>query len=173
MSEFALSVVIPVYNAEEYLGETLESVASQTVGMENIQVVLVDDGSTDGSAAVCRAFQERFPANVVFHQQPNSGVSSARNAGLDRACGRIVTCLDSDDQWSCESFAHALEFFDNQENNVDVLVGELTLFEGEDHTHPLAYRFPKDKDSIVRLGDRPCDIQSRSEERRVGKECRY
>lgn len=160
VSEFAISVVIPVYNAEEYLGETLESVVAQTVGMENIQVVLVDDGSTDGSAAVCRAFQERFPANVVFHQQPNSGVSSARNAGLDRACGRIVTCLDSDDQWSCESFAHALEFFDNQENNVDVLVGELTLFEGEDHTHPLAYRFPKDKDSIVRLGDRPCDIQS-------------
>lgn len=59
-----------------------------------------------------------------------------------------------------ESFAYAVDFFDNQENNVDVLVGELTLFEGEDHTHPLAYRFPKDKDSIIRLGDRPCDIQS-------------
>ena len=160
MSDFEISVVIPVYNSEEYLGETLESVVAQTVGMDAVQVVIVDDGSTDGSAAICRSFQDRYPANVVFHQQPNGGVSSARNAGLDRASGRIVTCLDSDDQWTPESFAYAVDFFDNQENNVDVLVGELTLFEGEDHTHPLAYRFPKDKDSIIRLGDRPCDIQS-------------
>lgn len=160
VSDFEISVVIPVYNSEEYLGETLESVAAQTVGMDAVQVVIVDDGSTDGSAAICRSFQDRYPANVVFHQQPNGGVSSARNAGLDRASGRIVTCLDSDDQWTPESFAYAVDFFDNQENNVDVLVGELTLFEGEDHTHPLAYRFPKDKDSIIRLGDRPCDIQS-------------
>ena len=138
MSDFEISVVIPVYNSEEYLGETLESVAAQTVGMDAVQVVIVDDGSTDGSAAICRSFQDRYPANVVFHQQPNGGVSSARNAGLDRASGRIVTCLDSDDQWTPESFAYAVDFFDNQENNVDVLVGELTLFEGEDHTHPLA-----------------------------------
>ncbi len=128
MSDFEISVVIPVYNSEEYLGETLESVVAQTVGMDAIQVVIVDDGSTDGSAAICRSFQERYPANVVFHQQPNGGVSSARNAGLDRASGRIVTCLDSDDQWAPESFAYAVDFFDNQENNVDVLVGELTLF---------------------------------------------
>ena len=84
MSDFEISVVIPVYNSEEYLGETLESVVAQTVGMDAVQVVIVDDGSTDGSAAICRSFQERYPANVVFHQQPNGGVSSARNAGLDR-----------------------------------------------------------------------------------------
>ena len=100
------------YNSEEYLGETLESVAAQTVGMDAVQVVIVDDGSTDGSAAICRSFQDRYPANVVFHQQPNGGVSSARNAGLDRASGRIVTCLDSDDQWTPESFAYAVDFFE-------------------------------------------------------------
>lgn len=69
MSDFEISVVIPVYNSEEYLGETLESVAAQTVGMDAVQVVIVDDGSTDGSAAICRSFQDRYPANVVFHQQ--------------------------------------------------------------------------------------------------------
>ena len=58
VSDFEISVVIPVYNSEEYLGETLESVVAQTVGMDAIQVVIVDDGSTDGSAAICRSFQE-------------------------------------------------------------------------------------------------------------------
>ena len=52
VSDFEISVVIPVYNSEEYLGETLESVAAQTVGMDAVQVVIVDDGSTDGSAAI-------------------------------------------------------------------------------------------------------------------------
>ena len=68
MPNFDITVVIPVYNAEEYLGETLASVEAQTLGMDRIQVVLVDDGSTDGSAGICRAFADKHPGHVVFVQ---------------------------------------------------------------------------------------------------------
>lgn len=162
MPNFDISVVIPVYNAEEYLGDTLASVESQSLGMSRIQVVLVDDGSSDGSAAICRAFQEKHPDNVVFVQQENAGVSRARNVGLDHAGGRIVTCLDSDDAWTPDSFAHAVAFFDEGGHGVDVLCGKLELFEGQSSAHPLDYRFTRsdEKDALIYLGMQPADIQS-------------
>ena len=159
---FDITVVIPVYNAEEYLGDTLASVEAQTLGMDRIQVVLVDDGSTDGSADICCAFADKHPGHVVFVQQENAGVSRARNVGLDHALGRIVTCLDSDDAWTADSFAHAVAFFDEGGHGVDVLCGKLELFEGQSSDHPLDYRFTRsdDKDALVYLGMQPADIQS-------------
>ena len=77
---------------------------------------------------------------MVFVQQENAGVSRARNVGLDHALGRIVTCLDSDDAWTADSFAHAVAFFDEGGHGVDVLCGKLELFEGQSSDHPLDYR---------------------------------
>lgn len=89
-----ISFIIPVYNAEEYLQSALDSVRSQT--FTDWEAILVDDGSSDGSAALCDAAAQADPRFRVIHQQ-NQGVGAARNAGLDAAKGAYIHFLDADD----------------------------------------------------------------------------
>ncbi|MFT8636967.1 MAG: glycosyltransferase family 2 protein [Pseudoclavibacter sp.] len=92
-----VSIVIPIYNVAEYLSTCLQSVTQQTY--KDIQVILVDDGSTDQSSSICDQFAGRMSTQVdviVIHQR-NSGLSAARNRGLERATGRFILFLDSDD----------------------------------------------------------------------------
>ncbi|MFF9327577.1 glycosyltransferase family 2 protein [Streptomyces sp. NPDC014776] len=93
-----VSVVIPVYNALPYLRQTLASVAGQTIGTDALEVVAVDDGSTDGSGEVLDAWAEEQAFRVtVVHQEASGGPSRPRNVGLDHASGRYVFFLDGDD----------------------------------------------------------------------------
>lgn len=89
-----VSIIVPVYNTENYLGSCIESLLSQTY--TSLQIILVDDGSTDGCGEICDAYARKDPRIQVIHQA-NGGVSSARNAGLDAARGRYVCFVDSDD----------------------------------------------------------------------------
>lgn len=91
-----VSVVIPVYNAGEYLSEAVGSVLGQSYG--NLEVLLIDDGSSDGSGAICHDFAKSDARVRVFGQE-NQGVSSARNLGLRAARGEHVAFLDADDWW--------------------------------------------------------------------------
>lgn len=92
--EELISVIIPVYNVRAYLTECIESVRQQTY--QNIEILLVDDGSTDGSAEVCDEFGEKDTRVKVFHKA-NGGVASARNYGLARAEGQLIGFVDADD----------------------------------------------------------------------------
>ena len=89
-----ISVIVPVYNVEEYLPRCLESILGQTY--RDLQVILVDDGSTDGSSRLCAEFAERDP-RVECIRISNSGVSAARNRGLAAAKGRWIGFVDADD----------------------------------------------------------------------------
>lgn len=89
-----ISVIIPVYNVERYLKQCLESVISQT--FRNLEIILVNDGSTDGSAQICNKFAKKDQRIKVIHQI-NGGVSSARNRGIKIANGDYITFVDSDD----------------------------------------------------------------------------
>ena len=89
----SISVIIPAYNRESYLAGAIESVLSQTYPA--MEIIVVDDGSTDGTAKVARAYGER----VHYIRQENSGAGAARNAGLARARGSLIAFLDSDDLW--------------------------------------------------------------------------
>ena len=89
-----ISVIVPVYGVREYLPACLKSLTSQT--FRDFELILVDDGSTDGSGAICDAWAGRDGRIRVIHK-PNGGLSSARNAGLDRAKGRYIAFVDSDD----------------------------------------------------------------------------
>ena len=89
-----ISVVVPVYNVRPWLRRCLDSVLAQT--FTDWECILVDDGSTDGSGAVCDEYAARDPRFTVIHKE-NGGVSSARNAGLDAAKGEYIQFLDSDD----------------------------------------------------------------------------
>lgn len=100
------SVVIPVYNAEKYLDETVRSVLAQK-NCTDYELILVNDGSRDGSAALCDHLAQQDARIHVIHQK-NQGVSVARNAGINAAQGQYVLFLDSDDLWE-EGLLEALE----------------------------------------------------------------
>ena len=94
MGKPLFSIVVPVYNAKQYLGRCLDGIQTQTLG--DFECLLVDDGSTDGSAAVCDEICTRDKRFKVFHVA-NGGVSRARNIGLDNANGEWTVFCDSDD----------------------------------------------------------------------------
>lgn len=103
-----VSVVVPVYNVEAYLADCLDSLRTQT--LEDIEIICVNDGSTDGSLAVLESCAER-DSRVRIVDKPNGGLSSARNAGIDAATAPYVCFLDSDDRFAsqaCEQIYLAL-----------------------------------------------------------------
>lgn len=89
-----ISVIVPVYNVEKYLPKCVSSICRQTY--ENLEIILVDDGSTDGSSKLCDQFAQKDTRIKVIHQK-NGGSSSARNAGLNAAAGEYIGFIDSDD----------------------------------------------------------------------------
>lgn len=99
----SISVIVPVYQAEKFLHRCLDSMARQT--FSDWELILVDDGCTDGSPALCDQFAAKDQRVRVFHRKKNQGVSEARNLGLNEARGDYITFLDADD---CYEF-HTLE----------------------------------------------------------------
>lgn len=89
-----VSVIVPIYNSEAYLDETIKSIINQT--LYEIEILLIDDGSTDNSLKICRKYENLDDRIKVFHQK-NSGVSTARNVGILNALGEYVSFIDSDD----------------------------------------------------------------------------
>lgn len=100
MENPAISVIIPVYNAEEYVDRCIASVVNQSI--ENIEVLLIDDGSTDQSWDICKKWVARDQRIRLFRQK-NAGVSAARNTGLYKCRGEYVMFLDSDDAYTCNA----------------------------------------------------------------------
>lgn len=90
-----LSIVIPVYNVEKYLAKCLDSVIYP--GLDGYEVIVVNDGSTDGSGAIAADYAKRYPSLIRLIQQENGGLGAARNTGLEAAEGEFVCFLDSDD----------------------------------------------------------------------------
>ena len=89
-----VSVIVPVYNAEKYLQECVDSILRQTLA--DLELILVDDGSTDSSPAICDRYAEQ-DARVQVIRQANAGLSAARNRGIEVAAGEWVAFVDSDD----------------------------------------------------------------------------
>lgn len=96
-----ISVIVPVYNVYKYLDECVGSICGQTY--DNLQIILVDDGSTDGSGELCDAWEQKDSRVEVIHSK-NQGVSCARNAGLERAEGELIGFVDSDDYIAPEMY---------------------------------------------------------------------
>jgi glycosyltransferase involved in cell wall biosynthesis len=115
-----ISVIIPIYNAQDYLGRCINSVLSQTY--RDIEVLLVDDGSTDKSGDMCDTFQMLDARVKVFHIQ-NGGPSAARNYALDKVKGQWVMFVDADD-WL---YHDALEHLSHRWDNSDMVVGDFTI----------------------------------------------
>ena len=119
MYKYKASIIIPIYNAEAYLERLLECIFKQTYDLNKIQVIMVDDGSTDNSLTECVKYQDLLPVIDIVHQE-NSGVSTARNTGLRKAEGEYIFFLDSDDQISPCTIENVIGVFDLNWNLADV-----------------------------------------------------
>ena len=112
-----ISIIIPIYNTEQYLSRCLDSILSQS--FTDFELLLINDGSVDGSGAICDAYAEKDGRIRVFHKE-NGGVSSARNLGLDNARGEWVYFVDSDD----EVLPNGLQTLaDGISDEVDIVMG--------------------------------------------------
>lgn len=127
--KFNFSVIMAIYNVDKYLDDAILSVVRQSIGFEeNIQLVLVNDGSPDDSETICLKYKKLYPDNIIYIKKENGGVSSARNAGLEVATGEILNFLDSDDYFSRHAFEKVLSAFDKYENT-NVVALNLINFE--------------------------------------------
>ncbi len=121
--EPTVSVIIPVYQVEKYLDKCIASVVGQTY--PKLQIILIDDGSTDQSPAICDEWKERDSRITVIHQ-PNGGLSRARNAGLKVATGEFIGFVDSDDWIEPNMYETLLSAL--QETDADISVGGIKSF---------------------------------------------
>ena len=110
---FKFSIVMAVYNVEDYLDESIQSILNQTLKFEDyIQLILVNDGSVDNSLEIALKYQKRYPDNIIVLNKDNGGVSSARNLGLEHATGEYINFMDSDDLISRNTIKDVYKFFD-------------------------------------------------------------
>lgn len=121
---FLISIVIPVYNAEKYLEQCLNSIKNQTY--KNFEVILVNDGSIDHSESICMDFV-KVDTRFKYFTKVNGGASSARNLGLDNAQGKYITFIDADD-WVDENHLEVL-INNIKENNSDMAVSSIKKFD--------------------------------------------
>ncbi|MBQ2724518.1 MAG: glycosyltransferase [Clostridia bacterium] len=131
-----VSVVVPVYNVEKYLGECIDSVLAQTY--ENWEMILVDDGSTDGSGAICDAYAAQDPRIQVLHRE-NGGLSEARNTGLAHSSGEYIYFLDSDDRIISEALAELVGRI--EEENADIVYFDAVSFLDGSDTSEMEQRY--------------------------------
>ena len=110
MPEYKATVIIPVYNVEKFVESCLASLTEQTIGFENIEVLLVNDGSTDSSKTICKGFADKYE-NVVLYSKENEGLSKTRNYALTRANGKYIFFLDSDDKLRADTVKSVTDFF--------------------------------------------------------------
>ncbi|WP_256356495.1 glycosyltransferase [Streptomyces sp. PKU-EA00015] len=119
-----ISVIIGAYNAMPYLTKTLTSVVEQSIGRDRLEIITVNDGSTDGTGKELERFAEEYPGLFqVFHQENSGGPSAPRNKGLDHARGRFVFFLDADDYLGEEALERMLAMA--EKNKTDVVLGKM------------------------------------------------
>lgn len=136
-----ISVIVPVYNVEKYLAECVDSILAQT--LHDIEVILVDDGSTDNSSSICDAYKIRDERIKVIHQ-PNKGIAAARNAGIRTASGKYIAFVDSDDFLDCNMYECMLDIAENEDVPLVICTG---FYYSDSHTN----RISKKTDNVVEL----------------------
>ena len=140
------SVVMACYNAENHLDETINSLLGQSFSFgSNIQLILVDDGSTDKTAEICLKYQNQYPDNIIYLYQENQGQGAARNFGLKYVKGKYINFLDSDDKFSGNTFYSVYEFFEKHYDEIDFVSVPIFFFDKAVGQHPLNYKFEEDK----------------------------
>ena len=148
--EIFVSIIVPVYDIEEYLVECIESILAQT--WKHFEIILVDDGSTDSSGKMCDEYAEKYNCIFVIHKK-NGGLSSARNAGIDVARGNYLAFIDSDDVVHPDYLRELVNIVEKENADLvacDFCVGTSCQW-GE--TSEVKYDIRRDEDVLERMND--------------------
>ena len=156
------TIVSAVHNVARYLPDFVASIDNQTISPAEVQVVVVDDGSTDQSLAVLEEWRRRAPDRVTVLSQANGGQASARNLGLDYAVGEWVTFIDPDDMVEPSYLSRIDEFLRSAATTPDLVVANLLIHDESRNrvvdSHPLRGRFRRGS-RVVSLNDAPDNFQ--------------
>ena len=137
--EYKVSVIVPVYNVEQYLKGCLDSLLAQTIDHGQMEILLINDGSTDNSLMICEEYAELFSCFKVFSQK-NAGVSAARNVGIKNAKGKYIMFLDADDMYAVETVKEVTDFFEFVYDEVDLVTYKIIRYQNE-KALPLHFRY--------------------------------
>lgn len=124
-----ISVIIPVYNVEKYLKKCVDSVINQKY--QNLEIILVDDGSPDNCPAICDEYKKKDKRIKVIHKA-NGGIASTRNRGLEMATGKYITFIDSDDFYDLDLFSDFCKFIENKEFDIYIF-GHKKIYENQNY----------------------------------------
>ena len=133
-----------IYNTGKYLNDSIGSLLKQSCGFNIIQLILINDGSLDNTHEICIKYMNQYPENIIYKNISHSGVSKARNVGLEYAKGEYINFLDPDDIWDSKAFACVLKFY-RIHKNIDLVAGRMKFFEARTSYHLLDYKFIKTK----------------------------
>lgn len=120
-----ISVIIPVYNTEEYVTKCLDSVVQQTY--ENLEIIVIDDGSTDNSFEICKKYAE-MDERIILIKQDNQGLSATRNRGIELASGKYIGFVDSDDMIGIHMYEFLYRAIVEQQS--EIAIGDYLVFDG-------------------------------------------
>lgn len=118
--KYKVTVIVPVYNVELYLAKCLDSLVAQTIDKSEMEILCINDGSTDSSLEICREYEKKYPYIKVFSKE-NEGLSATRNYGIKRAQGKYMMYIDSDDMFTPETVERVTSFFDTVYDEVDLV----------------------------------------------------
>jgi len=152
---YQISIIIPTYNVEKYIRQTLDSIVNQSIGLENLEVIIIDDCSTDNTREIIDEYAARFENFIVMHLPENSGCAGKpRNVGLENFTGDYVMFLDSDDYYSldtCEILYKTIT-----QEDVDVVFGNFVYsFSDGTEKYDAEYFKGMDKIKIKTIDDEP------------------
>lgn len=149
-----ISVIIPMYNAENVILNALNSVKNQTFPLEKFEVIVVDDRSTDKSREVVDSYLQNNPAlKIQLVTQENGGVSTARNTGLKISKGDFIALLDSDDEWYPKKIENQIKVLENKDFQIDFLSCRRK-------NHNILYPYKVDENNLVQVSFRQLMIRN-------------
>lgn len=156
--KYKFSFVMPIYNVEKYLDETVQSILNQTMDFEeNCEIIFINDGSPDNSEEICLKYQKQYPNNITYIKQDNKGVSVARNRGLKSAKGKYISFLDSDDRLSVNTLRGVWDFIEAHSEEIDMVSVPLYHFEAVTGIHA-KYELFGEENRIIDLEEEPYNI---------------
>lgn len=159
--EFKMSIIVPIYNVEKYINNCIGSILRQTMQHEDIEVLLIDDGSVDRSLEICKRYAELYPMFKVI-SKVNEGVSKTRNLGISLAKGKYIFYLDADDTISDNTLLNVWKFFEKHYLDIDLVTYPLRKYDengkkiGKEH-----YRYKYlNKTGVYSLEEYPYIVQT-------------
>lgn len=154
---YLVSVIVPVYNTEIFVRQTILSVIHQTIGFEqNIELILVNNATEDGAETICEEYKKEYPANIKYlFLDKNKGPSGARNAGLEAATGKYINYLDSDDLWEEDALEILVDVLEKYSGQTEIAVGRLRHFDARNEWHFLDWKYQTADEKLVNIHKEP------------------